>query len=182
MNIRLPLLFCAGLALLMAFSFLYADTRTTAFGSRRANKVEDKRVDKRMWAQPGSNPMMNKRFPIEQWDKHFSSMGSQRAPITLQEGKKKEIFQTKTLDRRAVNFDMSRWNEKMADLHRRAGIEMDDRAQLVADRQLYNMMLQDTERFRDMGDELSLRDLNRYQFRRNRSDDGIPVEKAGSGD
>ena len=70
----------------------------------------------------------------------------------------------------------------MADLHRRAGIERDDRAQLVADRQLYNMMLQDTERFRDMGDELSLRDLNRYQFRRNRSDDGIPVEKAGSGD
>lgn len=126
--------------------------------------------------------MINKRFPIEQWDKHFSSMGSKRAPITLQEGKGKEIFQTKTLDRRAVNFDMSRWNDKMAELHKRAGIEMDDRAQLVADRQLYNMMLQDTERFRDMGDELSLRDLNRYQFRRNRSDDGIPLEKAGSGD
>ena len=58
---------------------------------------------------------------------------------------------------------------------------MDDRAQLVADRQLYNMMLQDTERFRDMGDELSLRDLNRYQFRRNRTDAEIPVEQAGSG-
>jgi hypothetical protein len=59
---------------------------------------------------------------------------------------------------------------------------MDDKAQLVADRQLYSMMLQDTRRFRDMADELSLQDINRYQFRRNHPGDRIPVEQAGSGE
>jgi hypothetical protein len=44
------------------------------------------------------------------------------------------------------------------------------------------MMLQDTRRFRDMADELSLQDINRYQFRRNHPGDRIPVEQAGSGE
>ena len=80
-----------------------------------------------------------------------------------------------------VNFDMSIWNNRMADLHKRAGVDMDKRAQLVADRQLYDMMLQDAENYREMAEKLSLRDLNRFQFRRNRSKDGIPVQKAGEG-
>ncbi len=124
--------------------------------------------------------MMNKRFPLEQWDKHFSSVGSKRAPIGMQENKEKQMFKTNTLERKEVNFEMSRWNDRLADLHKKAGIEMDDRARLVADKQLYYMMLQDSESYRDLGAEVSLRDLNRYQFRRNRSNDGIPVEQAGS--
>lgn len=180
MKIRFPLLVCVVLALLMAASYLHADIRTTGFASRRADIIEDKRFEKRMWARPQSNSMMNKRFPIEQWDKHFSSVGSKRAPITLQEDTEKPMFRTKTLERKEVNFDMSRWNQQMVDLHKNAGIEMDDRAQLVADRQLYNKMLLGDRQFRDMADEVSLRDLNRYQFRRNRPDGEIPVDQAGS--
>jgi len=163
----------------MAYSEV--NSRTLDFTSRRADRVENKRVDKKMWAQPQTNSLMNKTFPIEQWDKHFSSVGSKRAPISLTEQKDKQMFKTKTFDRKEVEFDMSRWNEQMADLHKKAGIEMDDRAQLVADQRLYYMMLQDAEQYRDMGVEVSLRDLNRFQFRRNRSNDGVPVEKAGSG-
>lgn len=181
MKIRFPLLVCAVLALLLAVSFLHADSQALGLASRRADVVEDKRVEKRMWTQPQSNSIMNKRFPIEEWDKHFSSVGSKRAPISLQEGKEKAIFKTETLDRKEIDFDMSRWNDRMADLHKKAGIDTDDQAQLVADRQLYNMMLQDTRQYKDMGTELSLRDLNRYQFRRNRSDGEVPVEQAGSG-
>lgn len=180
MKVRFPLLVCAVLALLLAASFLHANVAALGLAGRRAATVEDKRVEKQMWAQPQSSSMMNKRFPIEHWDKHFSSVGSKRAPISLQEGKEKAIFRTKTLDRTAINFEMSRWNERMADLHKKAGIEVEDQAQLVADRQLYNMMLQDTRQFKELGGELSLRDLNRYQFRRNRSDAEIPVEQAGS--
>jgi len=171
---------CSAIALLMALSYARGNSRTVDFAGRRADIVEDKRVEKKLWTHPQSNSMMNKRFPMREWDKHFSSVGSKRAPISLKEDKGKKMFGTKTLDRKEVNYEMSRWNERMADLHKKAGIEMDDRAQLVADGRLYNMMLQDTRRFRDMGDDVSLRDLNRYQFRSNRSDGDIPVEKAGS--
>ncbi|MDQ8194583.1 hypothetical protein QEH59_09110 [Coraliomargarita sp. SDUM461004] len=181
MNIRVPILLCCTLALSVSIVDASSRSRSAGFGSRRANNVEDQRVKKQMWAQPQANSMMDKSFPIEQWDKHFSPVGSKRAGIALTEDKDKQMFQTKTLDRKQVDYDMSRWNDRMADLHQKAGIEMDDRASLVADRKLYYMMLQDSEEFRDMAEELSLRDLNRYQFRRNRSDSDIPVEKAGGG-
>jgi hypothetical protein len=124
--------------------------------------------------------MMKKTFPIEQWDKHFSSIGSKRAPISLTEDKDKQLFKTKILDQKMVRFEMSQWNEQLSDLHKKAGIEMDDKARLVVDQKLYYMMLQDSQKYSDMAEDLSLRELNRYQFRRNRSDGDIPVEKAGS--
>jgi hypothetical protein len=68
----------------------------------------------------------------------------------------------------------------MADLHQNAGIQMDDRAQLAVNSKLYHMLLQDRKKFGDLGKEVSLSDINRYQFRRNRSDEDIPVNKAGS--
>jgi len=185
MNIRRPILFFSAVALLMAVAYVDANERTSNrtldFANRRADVVENKRIDKQMWAQPQENSMMNKRFPIGQWDKHFSSVGTKRAPITMQEDKEKLMFRTETLERKEVNFEMSRWNDRMSDLHKKAGIEMDDRAQLVADQQMYSAMLQDTQQFRDMADEVSLRDLNRYQFRRNRSAGDVPVQQAGSG-
>ena len=68
----------------------------------------------------------------------------------------------------------------MIDLHLDAGLNLDDRAQLVTNQKLYQMLLQDRKKFGDLGKEVSLRDLNRYQFRRNRSDGNIPVNKAGT--
>ena len=79
-----------------------------------------------------------------------------------------------------VRFEMSQLNEQLSDLHKKAGIEMDDKARLIADQQLYYMMMQDSKMYSGMAEELSLRELNRYQFRRNRSDSEIPVQKAGS--
>ena len=68
----------------------------------------------------------------------------------------------------------------MIDLHINAGINLDDRAQLVVNQKLYHMLLQDRKKFGDLGKEVSLRDLNRYQFRRNRSDGDIPINKVGT--
>jgi hypothetical protein len=181
MNIRFPIFLGSVLAFLVSVAYLEANSRTLDFTSRRADRVENKKFDKQMWAQPQGNSMMDKTFPMKEWDKHFSSVGSKRAPITLKDSKEKKIFRTETLDRKEFDVEMSRWNERMADLHKKAGIKMDDQAQLVADQQLYSAMLQDTQQFSDMGDEVSLRDLNRYQFRRNRSDGAVPVEQAGSG-
>ena len=164
----------------MSFSLLEANPRTVSLMGKRASSVEGQRVEKKIWVQSQTKIMMNKTFPIEQWDKHFSSIGSKRAPISLAEDKDKQLFKTKILDQKMVRFEMSQWNEQLSDLHKKAGIKMDDKARLVVDQKLYYMMLQDSQKYRDMAEDLSLRELNRYQFRRNRSDSDIPVEKAGS--
>jgi hypothetical protein len=43
-------------------------------------------------------------------------------------------------------------------------------------------MLQESKSFAETGETLSLRDINRFQFRKNRSDTAVPVRAAGGGD
>ena len=180
MKIRLPLLLYCALPIFMMVSFLEANPSIVSFVGKRATSVEGQRVEKKLWVQPNNNFLMNKTFPIEQWDKHFSSFGSKRAPISLTENKDKQLFKTRILKQKIVRFEMSQWKDKLSDLHKKAGIEMDGKARLIADQKLYYMMLQGSKKYSGMADELSLRELNRYQFRRNRSDSDIPVGKAGS--
>lgn len=177
MKIPLPLIFCLILA-----AYAEANTRTAGFATRKADRIEDQRFEKKLWDKSEPNAFSKKSFEIEEWDKHFTPLGGKKAPIRLTEDKEKAIFETKRLDRDVVTKEMSRWNNQMKQLHDRAGIEMDDKAQLIADQQLYSMMLQGTRRFRDMADEVSLQDINRYQFRRNRPGDYIPIQQAGSGE
>ena len=179
MNIRFPSVVYSALPLFIMVSFLEANTRTVSFVGKRATSVEGQRFEKRLWAQLQTNFIMNKTFPIEQWDKHFSSLGSKRAPISSTEDMDKQIFKTKVFKQEMVRFEMSQWNQQLSDLHKKAGIEMDDKTRLIADQKLYFIMLQDSKKYSGMADELSLRELNRFQFRRNRSDSDIPVEKAG---
>ncbi len=180
MKILTPLLVYCAPAIFIMVSFLEANPSTVSFVGKRAASVEKQRFEKKLWAQPQANSLMSKTFPIEQWDKHFSSLGSKRAPISITESKDKQLFETKTLKQKMVRFKMSQLNEQLSDIYKKAGIEMDDKARLIADQKFYYMMLRDSKKYSEMADEVSLRELNRYQFRRNRSDSDIPIEKAGS--
>ena len=117
MNVRLSLVVYCLFAQLMAISLLEANPRTVGFAGKRATSIEGQRVEKKLWAQSQPNLLPNKTFPIEQWDKHFSSLGSKRAPISLSEDKDKQLFKTKVLDQKMVLFELSQWNEQLSDLH-----------------------------------------------------------------
>ena len=167
--------------LLSATSLLSAAPFGLDFLERKAERIETKRIEKKMWDRPGNSRFQNKRFPIKEWNKHFSSMGSKRSAISTSEAKEKKLFKTKVLDRKTMEIKMSRWDDRMSDLFKKAGIQMDDRAKGIAQRRVYDEMLRDAQQYRELGETLSLRDINRYQFRRNRSSDGIPVQKAADG-
>lgn len=147
----------------------------------RADRIENKRFSKKLWSRPEESSLQNKRFPIKQWDKHFSPIGGQRAPISMGETREKKLFESKVLPRKEVPLELSRWNQTMAELHQRAGIQMDDRSRLAGDHKLYRRMMQEARFYKDTGEVLSLKDINRYQFRRNRPDGEIPSKAAGSG-
>ena len=180
MKIRLHTLVYYALTLLKMITFLEANPSIASFVGKRATSIEGQRFEKKAWVLPQTNLILSKTIPIEQWDKHFSSLGSKRAPISLAEDKDKQLFKTGIIKQKLVRFEMSHWNEQLSDLHKKAGIDIDDKSRLIADQKLYFMMLQDSMKYSGMAEELSLRELNRYQFRRNRSDSEIPVKKAGS--
>ena len=158
----------------------YAQFFGLDFVGRKADRAEEKRVEKKLWTRPEGSSLTEKSFPIKDWNKHFSVLGAKRAPITMSAKEKKERFKVDILDRKTTKFEMSRWNEHMTDLHKRAKIQMDERAQIAADHQLYNRMMHDAREYRELADTLTLRDINRYQFRRNRTSDEVPTQKAGA--
>lgn len=149
------------------------------------SQAGERLVPKQQW-QGGEriNPQENS-FELKSWEKHFSPWGSKRSEIG---GQKNELAEKK-FPKRSFESGQKKFQKSMAtidqnleDLYREAGIEMSDRARLVENRKLYNMALQDTkQKFEELKEELSLRDINRFQFRRNRAPDGVPVQAAGEG-
>jgi hypothetical protein len=143
----------------------------------------EQRISKQQWQGGSRISPQEKSFELKSWEKHFSPWGGKRSEI----GKQKNSFAEKKFPKRSFTSGQKKFqkpmasiNENLEDLYRKAGIEISDRALLVENRKLYNMALQDTQqKFEELKEELSLRDINRFQFRRNRTPDGVPVQAAG---
>ena len=148
---------------------------------KQATGVSSKRVKPGMWSNERRPNFMQKKFPFKEWDSHFSSLGSKRAPIALTEKRTKKRFKTKTIEFPNKAVEISEWDGRLAQLQRQAQISTDDTARKIADQRLYNKAMQDARQYKDLGAKLSLRDINRYQFRHNRSDTAVPVRQAGAG-
>ena len=161
------------LALCSSVCWLHGETpQVTGKLQTEVKKVSEKRFKRSIWSGGSqSSNLQSKRFALQNYDKHFSSLGRKRAPIDLSERRDKELYRTpevKNYDKRAVEF--SRWSQQMARLQQEARISTDSRVQEILDRQHYQMMMQDTPKaYADLAEELSMRDLNRFAFRRNRS-------------
>ena len=80
------------------------------------------------------------------------------------------------------DIELSKWQGYLADLESRAQISTDTNARVVQDKRMYERMLKQAENYKDTGETLSLRDINRFQFRKNRPEGDVPATKAGSGE
>ena len=92
----------------------------------------------------------------------------------------KKRYKTRMREFPKTELEIAEWDGRVAKLQQKAQISSDDTARVIADKQLYYMALQSTRRYEELGVKLSLRDINRYQFRRNHQSDGVPVRKAGA--
>ena len=79
------------------------------------------------------------------------------------------------------DIELSQWQGYLANLESRAQISTDSTARVIQNKRIYEMMLQQAENYNETGETLSLREINRFQFRKNHSDETVPVaETAGS--
>jgi len=151
------------------------------FTTKKGDAVGQKRFEKKLWGGGNASSLSGKRFHIEEWDKHYSSVGTKRASIAVKEGEEKKMFRSSTKRFPEKTYEMSRWNQEVADLQERARIQTDQRAMKIAEHRAYEAAVQDAEPYAETGEEVSLRDINRYQFRRNRPEGEVPVRRAGEG-
>ncbi|NCG09361.1 MAG: hypothetical protein GWO81_07340 [Verrucomicrobia bacterium] len=148
---------------------------------RRAGSIQEKRASMPQWSSKEKLSLTDKRMSYKSWSKHFSSVGSKRAPVEVQ-GKEQPTITKSRKEYSVRTRKMSSMDGERAGLEKKARIGTKDEPLLLRDVETYAMMLQGAAFQEEMGRQLSLRDLNRFQFRRNRSESAIPVKQAGSGE
>jgi hypothetical protein len=181
MFIRSPFIFFLTLAFIMTGAWLRGETSAVDAYHKQATDVSQKRFDKKSWSNGQQSDLMQKSFPFKQWDTHYSSLGSKKSNISLTESKEKKRFKSEMVEFDTTEMDISKWDGQLADLERQAQVSTDKTARKIADRRIYESVMQKSKSFAETGEILSLRDINRYQFRSNRSDSAVPVREAGVG-
>ncbi|MGB0259164.1 MAG: hypothetical protein ACPGES_10980 [Coraliomargarita sp.] len=173
MKVRSPIIFLILLALCTFWASLEADQPQLSAMENLDNQVEsvsEARFKERFWNNgQQKSRLMNKSFPLTQYDKHFSSLGRSKAPISLTEKSEKSMFKAEVKEYDVKDLKLAEWNDQMSRLHKQARIATDQTYADLATKQRYQAMLQDSpQAYEALADELSLRDINRFAFRRNR--------------
>lgn len=148
------------------------------------NNLTDKKFDTGESSRPGSDEMFGtdkSRIKFEEWHGSYSSIGDKRADALKtrggQEFRTGDEIEYDTMERKEAHISLDTDERKMATVqnwnrvrdnvisHKFSGTEMNT---------------PEARRFSEMVDEVSLRDINRYQFWKNKTDAGIPVQTAGN--
>ncbi len=153
-----------------------------SFTGQRADRIEQKQVPIQRADMGGTSRLQDQRFGIEEWRKQFSPLGQRRAGMDPSQESRlaQRRFETDVVTMPEQVYGMARHNQRMADLRERAHVDTDDRAWRFERAPRTMMDLQNVKHFTDQVKEADLRDINRFQFRRNRPE-GIPTEAAGRG-
>ena len=147
--------------------------------------LSEKRFKQKEWSKGQPSGLTDKTLSFEHWNKHYSSLGSKKLNYESEKISDKKRYKTDTamsdFFKKNKDIELSEWQDHLANLETRARISTDTTAQIIQDKRIYEMMLQQAENYKETGKQLSLRDINRFQFRKNRSKDEVPTTKVGSG-
>jgi hypothetical protein len=182
MRIRAPLFFLIALAFVMTVAYLRGETSAVDAYNKQEKNLSQKRFEQKSWSGIQKSDLMQKSFPFKQWDSHYSSLGSKKSNISLTESKVKKRFKSEIVEFDTKAMDISKWNGRLAVLERQAQISTNSTVKKIENKRMYDRMLQKSKSFEETGETLSLREINRFQFRQNRSDTAVPVRAVGGED
>ncbi len=161
-----------------------------SFGQQKANDFTKRVVvfDGKMSSLSGRtsnfsrlSPSSARRISVVEWPSHYSSFGGKRFPLGNAKILGKERITSPRID------ITTPYNDQLADENfERASNQnlskRDPAIDSVEFRDAYYARLNDrVDQWMDKVNNMSLRDINRYQFRRDRSKEpGFPVQRAGA--
>jgi hypothetical protein len=167
---------------LVAHTQLSGETSVVDSYKKQEKELSRKRFEHKEWSKEKKTDLTDKSFSFKHWNKHYSTMGSKKWDSTVDKTIEKKRFESEMMQFPTKEIELSEWQGYLANLESRAQISTDTTARIIQDKRIYEMMLQQAENYKDTGELLSLRDINRYQFRKNRPDGVIPKTNAGSGE
>jgi hypothetical protein len=127
------------------------------------------------------SPSSSRRISVEEWPSHFSPFGGKRFPMGNAKILGRERFTTTQIEiETPLNDQIAQENFKRATNQNLS--KRDPAVNAVEFRDAYYARLNDrVDEWMDKVNNMSLQDINRYQFRRDRpSEPGFPVQRAGA--
>lgn len=116
------------------------------------------------------------KMEFEQWHSKFSTLGGRRSPLESVPLREKEMRPQKMLTFDQKEFNMYRGNREMASMQNWSHMKEIVLAEKFSRGEITSPQ---GRKLQQAVDELTLRDFNRYQAMRNKTDEGVPVQKAG---
>lgn len=150
--------------------------RLSDLGGRSA--VENVRFSAPMQDIKMNDRMQGQRVEFGQWHGAFSSIGGKRAGVSTEDRFNSQMLTFANVEHKEAGIAIEAAERQMAPL--RNVNQMRD----IVIAQDFNKMAPRTVEGRamqEMVDEMSLKDINRFQVHRNKTDEGVPVQEAGSG-
>ena len=127
------------------------------------------------------SPSSSRRISVEEWPSHFSPFGGKRFPMGNAKILGRERFTTTQIEiETPLNDQIAQENFKRATNQNLS--KRDPAVNAVEFRDAYYARLNDrVDEWMEKVNNMSLQDINRYQFRRDRpSEPGFPVQRAGA--
>ena len=161
---------------------LNGETSVVDSYKKQEKELSRKRFKEKEWSGRQKSDLTQQTFPFKSWEMHYSSLGSKKWDASVQKAANKGRFKSGKIEfpmKKGMGF--SEWQGYLTELESNAQISTESTMRLIQDKRIYAMMLQRAENYQDTGELLSLRDINRFQFRKNRPKGDVPVTQAGSG-
>lgn len=170
------------ISLIVTYPFAYAQQKANDF-TKRVGRLDGKMSASSGFLFSGSrlNALSNQRIRVEQWPSKFSSFGSKRFPMTGKKSLGKERFgYTQIPIELPLNESIAR--ENFDRVSGESFQEPSTASSVVEFRDAYYAKLDKrVDDWMNKVNNLSLRDINRFQFRKGRpSEPGFPVQRAGA--
>lgn len=168
------------LVLAVCVSVLVAEAkprRLTDMGAR--SPIEGMRFTPQMQDIKTNDRMQAQRVEFGQWHGSFSSIGGKRSAMSTDSRFNSQMLNFPQFERRDAGIAVDAAERQMAPLRNAdqvRDIVIASHFDKMAPRTVEGRALQ------EMVDEMSLKDINRFQVHRNKTDDGVPVQTAGSGE
>ncbi len=184
---RHPIVTVLRYTVIVLLSSMLLEAETPEVKSKLGDKVSsitEKRYKGTAWSGSGErSPIVQKTFHLKEYKKHYSSLGSVKVPTSFSEKVKRQTYRTpEVLVQERIPRKKSAWSGRLSRLSNTSRIKTDEQARLVSERKLYQAILQDTpQAYADIAEELSMKEINRFAFRKNRSKEVPEATAAAAG-